>query len=339
MQFSFQDTNEQLKSCLIIGGGISGLVAGTLLQHRGIKVTILDKGRGIGGRLATRRINFPPYGEGVFDYGAQFFSVSHPQFQVWVDGWLKQGIVGEWSKQFSKTGKTCYRGIESNCSIAKYLAKDLTVHTQTRVVKVKYEDSHWVVEAEDKTNFSGEVLIITSPVPQALALLDSANVSLPTQVRQGLEKVTYGPCIAILALLEQPSSIPEPGGLLLNDPSLQWLACNQKKGISPQGNAVTLHSTPEFSTIHWDLADSLIAEKLFTIAAPWLGSKVVKYQVHRWSYSQPKTFYGKPYAAIQKPGTLVMAGDCFSESKVKEPSLNLEKAALSGIEAANYLLS
>ena len=73
--------------------------------------------------------------------------------------------------------------------------------------------------------------------------------------------------------------------------------------------------------------------------APWLGSKVVKYQVHRWSYSQPKTFYGKPYAAIQKPGTLVMAGDCFSESKVKEPSLNLEKAALSGIEAANYLLS
>ena len=58
MQFSFQDTNEQLKSCLIIGGGISGLVAGTLLQSQGIKVTILDQGRGIGGRLATRRINF-----------------------------------------------------------------------------------------------------------------------------------------------------------------------------------------------------------------------------------------------------------------------------------------
>ena len=73
--------------------------------------------------------------------------------------------------------------------------------------------------------------------------------------------------------------------------------------------------------------------------APWLGSKVVKYQVHRWSYSQPKTFYWKPYLAIEEPGTLVMAGDSFSCAQIKEPSLNLEKAALSGIEAANYLLS
>ena len=39
-----------MPSCLVIGGGISGLIAARVLQHRGIKVTVLDKGRGIGGR-------------------------------------------------------------------------------------------------------------------------------------------------------------------------------------------------------------------------------------------------------------------------------------------------
>lgn len=49
---------ENSSECIIVGGGISGLIIATLLQRRGMKVTVLDKGRGIGGRLATRRINY-----------------------------------------------------------------------------------------------------------------------------------------------------------------------------------------------------------------------------------------------------------------------------------------
>ena len=72
------------QSCLIIGGGISGLITANLLQKKGIKVTILDKGRGIGGRLATRRLRHSEPITGVFDYGMQFFTVSDPLFQQWV---------------------------------------------------------------------------------------------------------------------------------------------------------------------------------------------------------------------------------------------------------------
>ena len=41
---------------VVIGAGISGLVAGRELAAAGAEVALVDKGRSVGGRLATRRI-------------------------------------------------------------------------------------------------------------------------------------------------------------------------------------------------------------------------------------------------------------------------------------------
>jgi predicted NAD/FAD-dependent oxidoreductase len=330
-------TNKQ-KSCLIIGGGISGLIAGTMLQRQGIKVTILDKGRGIGGRLATRRIRNESYGQGIFDYGAQFFTVSEPQFQEWVDQWLEQGIIREWSKQLTNIKKPCYCGVESNRNLAQYLAKDLEIHLQTRVIKIIWEADSWTVETEKGHSFQADSLIMTPPIPQSLALLEDSDITLPLPIKSRLEAVTYYPCITVLLLLDKLSLIPEPGGLRINDSSLAWIACNHKKGISPEGFAVTLHSTPEFSQNNWDTEDSLVVEKLLKVATSWLGSTVVDSQVHRWRYSHPKTVYGELYLPLDQPGLLIMAGDVFSAIPSLDLSLNLEKATLSGLAAANYLL-
>ena len=81
-----------MKNCLIIGAGMAGLLAGTFLQENGIDVTVLDKGRGVGGRMATRRL-----GEGRADHGAQFFTVRSEVFASWVDDWLTAGVVLEWT--------------------------------------------------------------------------------------------------------------------------------------------------------------------------------------------------------------------------------------------------
>ena len=313
-------------------------MAGTVLQRQGIRVTVLDKGRGIGGRLATRRISHPATGEGVFDYGAQYFTVSHPTFRQWVDDWLEQGIVGEWSKQLDSPGKPCYRGILSNRNIAKFLAQNLDVQTKTRAVQISWESSQWLVRSDNGTCFQGDWLLITSPVPQTLDLLNNSAIALPPDLKKRLEQVTYHPCIAVLALLEKPAAIPEPGGLRLNDSSLAWIACNRQKGISPQANAVTLHATPAFSQTNWDTENSTLAEKLLEIASPWLGSSVADYQVHRWRYSQPQTCFGEAYLGLREPGLFALAGDAFSTTPPAEPSSHLEKAALSGLATANFLL-
>jgi len=65
---------------VIVGAGISGLVAARELAAHDVDVTVVDKGRSVGGRLATRRI-----GDARLDHGAQFFTVRTPAFQACVD--------------------------------------------------------------------------------------------------------------------------------------------------------------------------------------------------------------------------------------------------------------
>ena len=318
-------------SGIVIGGGITGLIAATLLQRQGIKVKVLDKGRGIGGRLATRRIKHAESVEGVFDYGTQYFSVKQPAFQVWVDDWLEQGIIKEWCQGFDEVdGKPRYCGVNGTRGIAKHLAQDLDVSTNTRIVKLKY-DRHWLVESDRHEKFEGDFLIMTPPVPQSLALLDDSDIALSLDIRQSLKTVSYHSCIAVLALLEQPSNIPQPGGMAIANEPLVWLGDNHQKGISPNGYAVTLHATPDFSDANWDCSDADIAQALFTAASPWLNSSVIEYQVHRWRYSLPKSLYDKPCLALPQL-SLIMAGDAFVAPKI-------EGAVLSGIAAMESIYS
>ena len=62
---------------IIIGSGMTGLSCGVRLVEAGIKATIFDKGRGIGGRMATR---VSPVGY-EFDHGAQYFKAKDDDFQ------------------------------------------------------------------------------------------------------------------------------------------------------------------------------------------------------------------------------------------------------------------
>jgi predicted NAD/FAD-dependent oxidoreductase len=55
---------------VVVGAGISGCVSAFRLAEAGHDVTLLEKGRGLGGRMSTRRM-----GGARIDHGAQFFTV------------------------------------------------------------------------------------------------------------------------------------------------------------------------------------------------------------------------------------------------------------------------
>ena len=255
--------------------------------------------------------------------------MENPQFQVWVDDWLEHGVIKEWCQGFGELdGKSRYCGINGIRDIAKYLAQGLDVHTNTKVVEISYND-HWLIKTESGQQYQGEMLLLTSPVPQSLELLDASLMVLPLDVRFALENISYHRCIAVLALLEKSSNTPAPGGLALENDYLIWLGDNHQKGISPNGYAVTLHASPSFSEDYWDSDDAEIAYKLLTIAADYLYSPVIKYQVHRWRYSLSETYHPELYFALSEI-PLVMAGDGFAAPKI-------EGAVLSGIAAGKFI--
>ena len=75
------------KQVLVVGAGLSGLIAARELQKNGISTAIVDKGTSVGGRLATRRI-----AGGVADHGAQFFTARTNIFKAEIDEWLSEDM-------------------------------------------------------------------------------------------------------------------------------------------------------------------------------------------------------------------------------------------------------
>jgi hypothetical protein len=326
-------------SCVVIGGGMAGLIAAATLQQQGIHPIVLDKGYGIGGRLASRRIETPSGKVGLFDYGAQHFTANTPAFQAWVDDWLQQGIVKAWSQGFAGNAENFrprphYCGVTSNRAIAEHLAQTLQIHKQQKVVHLNWRDNHWEVYTEQGDAFRGDTVLLTPPVPQTLELLKNAGIPVPAPLQQRLQAVTYTPCLAVLARLAEPSIIPAPGGLLLDGEPLQWIASNHQKGICPQGDGVTLLGGGEFSQQYWGAEKTAIATHLIEAAQPWLPSPVMAHHVHRWKYSQPLVRFGEPFVLIERPGPLLLAGDGFGPATAAS---NVEGAALSGLAAAQAI--
>ena len=350
---------QQISSCLVLGGGLSGLMAATILQKQGIQVTVVDKGYGIGGRLASRSVATPSGEKGLFDYGAQYFTAHDSRFQTWIEQQVQQGVMKKWADGFPNSSGSVlpsqeqttpyWRGTVSNRSVAQALAKPLDVRNQTRIEKIlacteAEPKEKWKAIATNGQEFFSDAVIMTSPVPQTLQILDDSGIQLDTKQRQKLEQVSYSRTIAILAVLDQESTIPAPGGVYVDgrygeSDKLMWIASNSQKGISPLPS-VTMHATPEFSDRHWDDNKDEVAQTLLKAAAPWLGdATVVAYHFHRWGYSQPTNLYESPFAVLPSLAngeTLLLAGDAFGSAPVAS---HLERAWLSGCAAASHLLN
>ena len=71
--------NSEKYDVVIIGAGISGITAGKFLSKNGFSVKILDKGKAIGGRLATRRIEFENK-QLQIDYGCKYIEAHSFEF-------------------------------------------------------------------------------------------------------------------------------------------------------------------------------------------------------------------------------------------------------------------
>lgn len=323
-----------VKSCLVVGAGMAGLNAARVLQAAGWQVIVIDKGRGVGGRLATRRID-----EGVYDHGAQFITVRSPRFASLMAGLQQEGVVYEWCRGIGtpdqpsqNDGHPRYQGSGGMSAIAKHLARGIDVRTRHRVVQLKETAKTWTAVLESGQIISADALLLTTPVPQALDLLDLGGAELPDTQRKQLDGLKYHPCLALMIALDRPSLLPPPGALRFEEGPLSFVCDNRVKGISPDSTALTLHASPNFSREHWSVSDSVVIEFLLSQAKPWLAGRARTAILHRWRFSMPVDPYPEPFLRVEGHAPLLFAGDAFNGPRV-------EGAAISGMTAAESLLA
>ncbi|MDP9411715.1 MAG: FAD-dependent oxidoreductase [Actinomycetota bacterium] len=323
-------------SCIVVGAGISGLLAARELRAEGWRVTVVEKGRRVGGRMATLRL-----GGGNFDHGAQFFTVRGERFAGLVEGWLAAGAAEEWSRgfadaagEYNQDGHPRYRGSGGMTSIPEYLARGLDVRTGERAVRAEPRADGWEVACEGGLRVSGAALLLTAPVPQSMELAESGGHELPEEVRGRLREVSYDPCLALLALLDGPAGVPEPGGMQIKGEPLDWIGDNRRKGIS-ETHAITIHAGPGWSRDHFVDDEPEITRSLLSLATNRLGtdlgSLTLETSLVRWPYSWVTNSHPEPCLAVRDGPPLLFCGDAFGQPKV-------EGAALSGLAAADRLL-
>lgn len=316
----------KLDDCIVVGAGISGLLAARVLHEAGFRVRVLEKGRGVGGRMASRRRD-----GASFDHGAQFFTVRDPRFSAWVEDWLRAGVAVPWY-DYPPSGRH-YRAVPGMTGIAKLVAQGMSVEREQRLTCVRHRAGNqpaWELVTAGRKEYLARSLILTPPVPQSLGLLDAGGIQLPPAERARLDAIRFHRCIAAMAILDRPSAITDHAGALkLDGEPIQWIADNQRKGVSPDVPSVTIHSTPTFADAHWDSDNSERIPLLLEAAAPHLGAEIVSSDGHRWGFSQPVTSYGEE-AFIDRPRRLAIAGDGLAGGRV-------EGAALSGLAAAEAI--
>ncbi len=69
---------------------MAGLACAQALVRSGAEVALFDKSRGVGGRMASRRV-MTALGEVSFDHGAQYMTARDPGFRLQVDAWREAG--------------------------------------------------------------------------------------------------------------------------------------------------------------------------------------------------------------------------------------------------------
>lgn len=320
---------------LIIGAGIAGLMAAHKLQQNGRSVLVLDKSRGVGGRMASRRI-----GPGVADHGAQFFTVRTPSFGQYVQQWQTNGIVREWSRGWTDgsaggpepDGHPRYVGSTGMTAVPKFLAASLPVQLNEPVTAVMPTAAGWQATTGNGRVFTSSALILTPPVPQSLALLQAGKTPLHPADRAALEAVTYAPTLAGLFWVDGRVVLPPPGALQRPDHDFPFIADNQRKGISPHARIVTIHAHPRLAATLWDAPPEKQLAVLYDGLRPFLGASavIIEAQVHRWRYAIPTALYPKPTLLAQDLPPLAFAGDAFDGPRV-------EGAAVSGLAAAEVI--
>jgi len=323
---------------VIVGAGLSGLVAARELTAAGADVTVLDKGRSPGGRLATRRIS-----GATLDHGAQFFTVRSPAFARQVDDWQERGLVHIWNHGFDDAARTDPLGDGADAgdgyarfvaskgmnSLAKDLAQGIDVRCSTMVFAVRRDAATGAVSVaiDDGTALDADAVIVTAPLPQAFALMIDGDIDLD----ETLFRTSYDRTIGLLVRLDgAAAAIPGSGGVQDADEVFSFIGDNASKGVSAEP-AVTFHANPTWSEAHWDDDNESLIEQLITASAPWLGdATIVEHSLKKWRLATPRSIWPDP-CWTTAGGKVVVAGDAFAGPKV-------EGAHNSGLAAAHSLL-
>lgn len=302
----------------IIGAGLSGLAAAVTLREAGHEVVVIEKSRGVGGRIASRRV------EGtVVDHGVPVLPTAGPV----VD--RARGLPDAELVAVGDDAVACRSGLTR---LAKLLADGVDVVLGVRIAALRAAGERWELAGEQgNTHGIVDAVVVSAPAPQAADLLERS----PGQAARAqlLRSVRYAPAIMLLAGLR----IPAPQRLEPFEPAhpIERIVAENVKGRPPVDGVV-----PVVARLAADVSDRLMDESdpaVGEVALPALlaacgaaDREPAWLQVKRWRFAEALDSLDP--ALVNPSGSrIVVCGDAVTPG-------GLDAVYASGVAAARAVM-
>lgn len=285
-------------SIAIIGAGIAGITLARALAPLA-DVTIFEKSRGLGGRMANRRR------EGfAFDHGAQYFTARSPAFRSVADDAVNAGHAGIWPQAVhtlradglvadSRPPELRYIGLPGMSGLANGLADGLQVRKEATVAALKRTEHGWALtdsEGQDLSRF--DLVLFTAPAPQTIRLLPEAFSG-----REALARVRMSGCFTLMIGLDEPPHL-DFDAARIEDGVLSWIAVESSKPGRGEMTALTIHSRNDWAEANLERDRDEVKSEMLASLKRLLGldfSEAAWLDLHRWRYANVDQAADQPY--------------------------------------------
>jgi predicted NAD/FAD-dependent oxidoreductase len=264
----------------VVGAGIAGVACARVIADAGLPVIVLDRGRRVGGRMASPMVNGRPV-----DTGASYFTVSDPVFTAVVEGWQARGLAGAWTDTFTvlgdgpahaKSGPMRWGAAGGLRSLVEDLAEGLLVEHDHTVQAVTSRPAPTV------DGRPASAVALAMPDPQARRLLSEASATRTVVGR------AYEPTLALVTQWSErgwPADFD--GAFVQGEQRIAWIADDGRRR-GDGAPVLVAHSTPDFARQHLQRPDEATGPMVAAVRDLLdLGGAPTTASVHRWTFAHP----------------------------------------------------
>lgn len=265
----------------IVGAGMAGMSCGQRLSRLGHEVRLFDKGRGPGGRMATRRME--DGGTTLhFDHGAQYFTARDPRFVEQVAHWEASGVAARWAA----AGDDAWVGTPAMNAPLKAMAGELGVQFRTRIEQLVRDGEGWQIDGEGAPDARFDAVLVAVPAEQAGPLLQP---HAPAMARLA-DQTASDPCWTLMAGFEAPLALVQD--TLRQRGPIGWAARNNAKPGRANEECWVIQASPEWSRAHLEEDAETVAAALLAELAEANGGPLPRQlgaTAHRWRFARSGT--------------------------------------------------
>lgn len=285
---------------VIVGAGLTGLwLAHQMrLMNSHLKIRLIEKSKGSGGRMATRRI-----GEAKFDHGAQFIK-KRDVTNALIQFCHEKNIL----RPFPAPDFEAYCGQQGMTQIAKALASDLNVTYNCKLQSLtKSED--WCLMTDIGEQIRAKNVILTSPLPQSIEILRQSEIAYDIR----LDDIHYSKA---LVFMFECRFEPSQYALYTENVGADFFSISSQKAKGlVKHPAFTVVMSADWSEKHFANSDQQIVDQARPLIDNlFLDSDVQTLHLKKWRYCKPYKFWEKPFYNSEQG--LYLAGDAFGGSSL-----------------------